>query len=243
GGGGTFGIVTKYLFRRLPKAPSMVIVHATAWDWDALGEAGFTRLLRNWGEWHEENSAPESPYTGLFGLLKLNKRVGSGSQIGLLTQITADRPDADRLLDRYLRALNAGLPTAARMVPQRHRMGEHPALPEFALPKPMPYFLATWKLSGGPDPTLQFKNKSAYHRRRYTDRQVAALYHHLTRTDYTNPNMLAQIDSYGGEINAVEPHETAVPQRDSVMKTQFQVYWPPNTPGEQHLRFIRELYF
>ncbi|HEY6737864.1 MAG TPA: FAD-binding protein [Actinopolymorphaceae bacterium] len=241
GGGGTFGIVTKYIFRDLPKPPSTVILQASAWNWDALGEQGFTRLLRNWGDWLEENSAPDSPYAGLFGILKLNKRTSSSSQIGLLTQMDATRSDTDELYDRYLAALNAGLPVEAEMVTQTQQMGEHPPMPRFASPTAMPWFLATWELSGG-NPNLDFKNKSAYHRNRYTDDQVAALYHNLTRTDYTNPSMLAQIDSYGCRINTVAPNATAVPQRDSIMKTQFQVYWAPGTPGDEHLQFIRETY-
>jgi hypothetical protein len=54
--------------------------------------------------------------------------------------------------------------------------------------------------------------------------------------------MLVQVDSYGGQINAVAPDATARPQRDSVLKSQFQVYWAPDQTDDTHLRFIREFY-
>ncbi|MBM7787143.1 FAD-binding oxidoreductase [Tenggerimyces flavus] len=251
GGGGSLGVVTRFWFRDpkvpkgsppekvLPKAPPNVIVHATSWLWDDLGEAGFTRLLKNWGTWHEANSGASSPYKGLFGLLKLFKRNDANSRIALTTQMDATRSDAAQLLDDYLTAVNAGLP--AQMVPQAGPMGEHRALPQFAIPTPMPWFLATDWLSGA-NPNLRFKNKSSYHRRGYSDSQIAGLYRQLTRTDYVNGDMLVQVDSYGGQINAVAADATARPQRDSILKSQFQVYWAPDQADATHLQFIREFY-
>ncbi|MFX5884916.1 hypothetical protein ABTE50_18950, partial [Acinetobacter baumannii] len=49
---------------------------------------------------------------------------------------------------------------------------------------------------------------------------------------------LLQVDSYGGAINAVAPDATAVPQRSSIMKLQYQTYWnndsPPGGPLSEH---------
>jgi hypothetical protein len=36
--------------------------------------------------------------------------------------------------------------------------------------------------------------------------------------------------------------DTAVIQRSSVLKLQHQIYWPVDQDGEDHLRWIRELY-
>lgn len=47
----------------------------------------------------------------------------------------------------------------------------------------------------------------------------------LSDPSYANPQALLQIDSYGCRINAVSPEATAVPQRSSVMKLQYQTYW------------------
>ncbi|MFF4529595.1 FAD-binding oxidoreductase [Streptomyces sp. NPDC001407] len=248
GGGGNFGVITRYWLRSpgaggsdpstlLPRPPSEVFVHATALKWDDLDKASFARLLRNWGTWHERNSAPDSPYNALFGLLKLTHR--SAGQVGLVTQVDATVPGARRMLDDYLTAIHDGVGITRRAMTQR--MGEHAAMPEFSAPRRLPWFLATDSLSGA-NPTLRGKYKSAYMRKGFTDAQIEALHRHLSRTDYTNPDALVQVDSYGGRINAVAPADTAVAQRDSVLKLQYQTYWTDPAEDARHLTWIRELY-
>lgn len=248
GGGGNFGVITRYWLRSpeatgsdpstlLPRPPSEVFVHATALKWDDLDEAAFTRLLRNWGTWHERNSAPDSPCNAVFGLLKLTHR--SAGQVGLVTQVDATVPGARRMLDDYLTAIHDGVGSARRAMTRR--MGEHAPMPEFSAPRRLPWFLATDSLSGA-NPTLRGKYKSAYMRKGFTDAQIKALHRHLSRTDYTNPDALVQVDSYGGRINAVAPADTAVAQRDSVLKLQYQTYWTDPAEDARHLAWIRELY-
>lgn len=75
--GGNFGIVTRYFFRSpdasgndptelLPKAPQEVTTFKVEWDWKQLDEASFVALVRNYGQWCEENSEPDSPFARLF---------------------------------------------------------------------------------------------------------------------------------------------------------------------------------
>ncbi len=67
GGGGNFGIVTRYWFKSqgvsgtdptklLPRAPASVLRFKTQWNWEDLDERAFLRLVRNHGEWCERNS-------------------------------------------------------------------------------------------------------------------------------------------------------------------------------------------
>lgn len=247
-GGGNFGLITRYWLRTpgatgsdpaklLPKPPSEVFVHAMSLKWSEVTETGFTRLLQNWGAWHEKNSAPDSPYNSLFGLLKLN-HISNGA-IGLLTQMDANVPNAQGLLNDYLSAVTAGVGAQRRAMTVR--MGEHAALPQFASPRKLPWYIATDSLSGG-NPTLYGKYKSAYARKGFSPAQIKAMYKHLSRTDYENGDALVQIDSYGGRINAVEPGDTAVPQRDSILKLQYQTYWTDPSTEDRHLTWIREFY-
>src|SRR3989449_4353683 len=73
GGGGNFGVVTRYWFRSpgargpdpaslLPKAPNSVVAFRAAWRWEDIDEAAFARLVRNFGNWCERNRDADSPY-------------------------------------------------------------------------------------------------------------------------------------------------------------------------------------
>ena len=65
---------------------------------------------------------------------------------------------------------------------------------------------------------------------------------------------LLQVDGYGGTINRVSATETAIPQRRSIMKLQYQTYWfnatrpgqPPSrearAQADAHLRWIDRFY-
>jgi hypothetical protein len=255
GGGGNFGVITRYFLksptatgtdpaRFLPKPPAEIFISAVALNWADLTEPIFTRLVDNFGKWHERNSAPDSPYNGIFGLLKLNKKTWDKNrnvtgQVVLLTQADATVPNARQLLDTYLAAVFDGI-----TVPQRAmatRSGEHAALPQFAEPQRLPWLNGTFSLSGG---SWGFRGdyKSAYLRRGHTAEQIAATYKWLATEDYNNGDALVQIDSYGGRVNAVGVGDTAVPQRDSVLKLQYQVYWTDPATEAQHLNWIRGFY-
>ncbi|MCF7352517.1 FAD-binding protein, partial [Escherichia coli] len=72
------------------------------------------------------------------------------------------------------------------------------------------------------------KYKSAYMKRGFTAREAQRIYAHLTRTmpGVDLSQSLLQVDSYGGAINKAERiGDTAVPQRASIMKLQYQTYW------------------
>ncbi|ONI71063.1 FAD-linked oxidase [Actinosynnema sp. ALI-1.44] len=256
GGGGNFGVITRFLLKSrtatgtdpstfLPRPPSEIYLSSVALNWADITQADFTRVVDNFGKWHERNSAPDSPYAGLFGLLKLNKRTfdpatkAVGGQVALLTQSDATAPNARKLLDDYLNAVFAGV--QAQRTASVAQTGHHPALAQFDEPQRLPWLNGTYALSGG---GWEFRGdyKSAYLRKGHTAEQIAATYQALATTEYNNPNALVQIDSYGCKINAVGSADTAVPQRDSVMKLQYQVYWKDPAEDAKHLQWFRNFY-
>ncbi|MBB4893956.1 FAD/FMN-containing dehydrogenase [Streptomyces olivoverticillatus] len=236
-GGGNFGVITKYWMRTpgalgtdpgklLPQPPSEVIVSTVTWSWDKMTEAAFSTVLRNYGQWCQDNSAADSPYAGLFSQLKpTHKSAGSFS---MTTQIDAAAPDASRLLDDFLAAVNKGSGVDYRVDDRRTISWLHA--------------VAYWPGFTAPDTTTRFKAKSAYMRKGFPDAQLKAFYKHLTRDDFDGPASIVMITSYGGKINTVAPGDTAVPQRDSVIKLHYISFWQNASDDDRHLSWIREFY-
>ncbi|MFG2114723.1 FAD-binding oxidoreductase [Streptomyces sp. NPDC048718] len=235
GGGGNFGIVTKYLLRTpgaigtdpstlLPRPPSELLTSTVTWSWDGLTQAGFKRLVQNYGDWFVAHGGPDASCLDLFSQLKVSHK--SAGAITMVTQIDATRPGAQADLDAFIAAVGAGVAVTPQGITQR-----------------LPFLHATkWPGFAGGDPTLRFEDKSAYMRASFPDDQLTAAYHHLTRTDYTNPAALLLIAGYGGRINAVAPSATAVAQRDSVLKLQYLAFWQDPAEDARHLGWVREFY-
>src|SRR5256886_3867012 len=67
GGGGNFGVVTRYWFRSpdasgndpaklLPGAPKSITTFRAEWDWSEIDERSFFGLLTNHGRWSDQNT-------------------------------------------------------------------------------------------------------------------------------------------------------------------------------------------
>ncbi|MFJ6295817.1 FAD-binding oxidoreductase [Streptomyces griseoviridis] len=242
GGGGNFGVVTRYWLRSrdvpagagrddparlLPPAPGELLETLVTWAWDAtMDERTFTALLRGFGTWHERGSAPGSPATALYANFLAGHR--SSGVLQMVAQIDAGLPDAEALLDGLVSAVTAeaGVPplvTLRRTMPWLHAM--------------------TWPGTGeaGNVVSRRYKDKAGYLRRRFTDIQLATAYRHLTDdTDGTESGLL--LVGYGGQVNAVAPHATAVAQRDSVMKAIYYTVWTDPSDDAARLAWIRDFY-
>jgi hypothetical protein len=219
GGGGNFGIVTAYYFTGLPNPPEQVKVAITVWRWDDLTPASLATMLRNFGNFMQANSSPSSPYAGLFALIHAYHR--SAGKISMTTQVAGPAFD---LLDTFLTQLNAGMP-----------------IPPTTTVVTYPWLQATQRLNGS-GPNQRGKYKSSYMKAPFPEHQIAAIWSALTDNDYNNPQALLQIDSYGCQVNAVGPHATAVPQRSSIMKLQYQTYWAYKKDDNVNLRWINNFY-
>jgi len=236
GGGGNFGIVTRYLLRSpdvsgtdpltaLPKAPASITTFRIAWDWKDFDQPALSLLVRNFGEWCLQNSHSGSPFTQLFNILFLNRRVlGKVEMKGLST--AGDQ--AERLIDEHLAAVTRGL-----SIPYTRQIERTPWL-SFAL-NPFPELFQP-----GYD-QVRAKIKDAFLRRPFTGEQLDTVWHYLTAADYNAMGGLG-LATYGGKVNAVSPDATASAQRDAILDTACNVGW--GDPGQEagSMAWVRAFY-
>ncbi|WP_431907420.1 FAD-binding oxidoreductase [Amycolatopsis thermoflava] len=240
GGGGNFGVVTRYWMRSpgatgddparlLPKPPAVTLGATIGWRWQDTTEESFHRLLRNYGEWHERHSAPDSPYASLFSPMLITRR-NTGADPGafiMVATMDGSLPDADRLLRDYLQEITAGVRGTITVEP----------------PHRLPWLAAVQAGSlSQEDESGMFKAKAAYLRKRFTDAQIGTAYRYLTSTDHRNERAVLLLVPYGGRVNTVAPDATALAQRDSIMKAIYTVTWTDPDGEQANLDWIRRWY-
>ncbi|WP_116248502.1 BBE domain-containing protein [Nocardiopsis sp. FIRDI 009] len=242
GGGGNFGLVTRFWFRDLPEPPRNVRLAALAWKWSKFDKAEFGKLVTAYGEYFRDHQDPDEASGKLFAMLKLN-HVSNG-EIGLVAQVDDDDPRGKEALADFLATVDGAIkPTSGQMSAP---MGEHPPVRDMHTPRVLPWLTATQALNSSGENRCG-KYKSAYMRKPFTPAQIDEMWAYLGNVhykDYVNREALIQIDSYGSAINH-PPRDTAVPQRDSIMKMQFQVYWKRTETAsaiDRHIRWIRDIY-
>ncbi|QGZ50980.1 FAD-binding protein [Streptomyces sp. QHH-9511] len=237
GGGGSFGVVTRYWFRSptatgtdpsrlLPAPPTDVLVTWLQWPWAQLTEARFARLVRNYGVWNEQNSSPTSPYKGLTARLEPGPK--AGGSVLLSIQMDTAVPNARQLLLDFVAAVNDGVGITPVEYQELHQL---------------PWFQATgWPGFWMSNPTDRYKYKSSYHRKGLTDDQIGGLYRVLTDSDYNHPAFVVSIAAHGGQVNAVAPAATAQVHRDSVLKLLWGTAWGNPSDDAKHFAYIRRAF-
>ncbi|MER6944251.1 FAD-binding protein [Nonomuraea sp. NPDC000554] len=242
GGGGNFGIVTRFWFRTpgatgrdpgklLVNPPKDVLLSSVGIPWSALDKAKFSTLVTNWGTWYEQHASPTSPAKALSGVASLAHK--SNQYVFLLTQVDATVPGAQQILADYLAALTAGVGVDAVVAAQ----------PAQKLPWLHAVRLIAASIPSFINPTLRGSSKSAYLRRGYTSAQAGAMYDALTRTDFSNPAGAVTLAGFsGGAINAVSPTQTALAHRGASFWTLFETQWQDPAADAANIGWLRDLY-
>jgi FAD/FMN-containing dehydrogenase len=248
-GGGNFGVITTYIFDKLPQAPQEVVQTRINFPWDGMTPARFASILNTYGEYFETRG--QNPDTwGLFAVLVVSHQ--SGGRIGMEVQFC--NPDGTcrdlTVLNDFLDRFQTCKPVTDKSSQQSHfgsaprpDTGQQVCSGAHTLTR-HDWLSATAQNAGGPGGG-RGKYKSTYMKRRFTPYEIQCIYKHMTRT-IPGANLQAcmvAIDSYGGAINRKGLAEaTTVNQRSSVLKLQYQSYWRDEQDEASHLTWIADFY-
>lgn len=260
-GGGNFGIIIRYYFDDLPEASQTAYWTTLSWNWSDFDKVSFRRFLQGYHAWFADNDADATSSVlskangGLFTLLKLN-HIDANPKIVLAIQYTGrdgkvGDPERDAPFNSFLAAINRVAPGHGTLYdgfilpnisPRPHSMAGS------TISKASPGLLMDWfyitQMINGSGNNQRGKYKSAYQVDNFTDAECDAFYANLSvpSTDGTFSQSLVQIDSYGGKINRLGQGDTAVPQRESILKLQYQTYWTDPAQDDVQLAWINKIY-
>ncbi|WP_037908403.1 FAD-dependent oxidoreductase [Actinacidiphila yeochonensis] len=239
GGGGSFGVITRYWFRsadatgsnpsaQLPAPPKSILLSSVGAPWATVSQDQFTQLVTNFTNWYLANSAAGSDLLGLSGVLLAKARSGGG--LGLLTQIDASIPDAADVLAEYGQAVTAGTGITTPFLGRPVNWLASTKL--VALNNPVLLY----------DPTMRSAIKTAWTKQNFTDAQLATIYQQLLRTDFDNANATLQLAGAGGRMNQVDRTATASVHRDAVLFAEFETFWVSPADDAANLAWLRDIY-
>lgn len=248
GGGAGFGLITRFYFQQLPPAPATLSSCGVNFPWKTMTEARFVEILQTYGDYMADRGKEEDTH-GLFTFLGLTHRTEKGG-FWLSASVHEERTAiAEEFLDRF-RKLGAVQAETTRLTGH----GLHGSQPcADGTPchgsyrfNQRPWIEAMIGDGGGPyfNSDTRAKYKSCYMKQNFTTEEAKRLHHHLTRQiDGINMNFVVTVDSYGGRANDTALiNETALPQRSSCMKLQFQMYWRDPAEDAPRLKFYDEMY-
>ncbi len=235
GGGGNFGIITKFWFKDLPEAPGPVKTIGLSWDWEKLSYDAFRDLVRAFSLFQEEHRAPGTPFSNLYTSMGLRHR--SGGRLGVSAQYIGDQPE---ILEVFIDHMQSKV----RVQPSCYAADGSEKTSNFAsCIQTTPWFDLTLRQAGGGDRTTRMKYKSTYMKRAFPDRQIKVLYRFLSEDPPPEANWFTLLlDAYGGEVNRIAADATAIPQRDSAFKLQYILGWKSEEQDKVSIEWLQRFY-
>jgi FAD/FMN-containing dehydrogenase len=252
-GGGNFGVITSYIFAKLPPAPVEVMQAHMQFLWADTPVDRFVQILKTFGEyWETRGKDPDT--WGMFSVISVSHQSNTG--FGMSVQFC--NPDGtckdltvlNEYLDRFMHCggVTTGVsPTTLHGATVAQGTGPDPAHQECVgthTVRRRNWLSATADNAGGPG-SSRGKYKSVYMKRGFTEAEARCIYKHMGRTipGVELRGMIMEIDSYGGAINRKEMAEaTSAAQRSSVIKMQPMMFWNKPEDDASHSQCLHELY-
>ncbi|WP_278261953.1 FAD-binding protein [Nocardia sp. AG03] len=233
GGGGNFGVVTRFLLRSpdsdgsdpahaLPVPPRRMLNARLTLP--IATEDSFVRFLSNYLGFFARHRAPGDDFAGLYAPLMFHTTGTAAAEMLIL--LDADAPDARARFDEFVAAVCEGVQPGAIVLPVTEL--------SYSDTVRQVYY------AKGVNST-RVKVKAAYLRNPYTPDQLRIFYRYLTDPAFLGESQLEFLP-FGGAINAVSADATAMPARDSFMKMLIHASWRLPHDDERYLRWAREMY-
>jgi Berberine and berberine like/FAD binding domain len=247
-GGGNFGIITSFLFDKLPQAPHEVVHAGLSFDWATMTEDRFAAILRTYGNYWETRGKDPDTY-GLFAILDISH--ASTKRFGLSLQFC--NPDGTcndlSVVNEFLNLFSSCNPSSGAPASGGERAIAHASVTGEACAGQHPMSRRLWLDAtigdGGSEGSGRAKYKSAYMKSNFTTEEAKCMYQHMTR-DVPGVDLrgfFLAIDSYGGATNRSQlAEETSIWQRSSIMKLQFQSYWQNADDDAGRLKWLKNFY-
>lgn len=242
-GGAGFGIITGFRFKQLPAAPREVIEASMYFPWQTMAEDQFIALLMAYGDYWIARGCDKDTW-GLFALLEVGPQRPAG-RLGMHVQFCQPdgRVDDLSVLHEFLARFKPFHPFVMASPWMRKRQSTaKPAASELYESIRMSWLESAISGRGGGG-GMRAKYKSAYMKRNFVPAEARTIYRFYSGDSMAAASSVISIDSYGGAVNRPElVATTAIAQRSSVMKLQWQCYWLDAEDDAQHLRELDAFY-
>jgi hypothetical protein len=246
-GGGSFGVITGFLFNTLPRPPKEVATGGVSFDWAGMSEARFVDIVMKFGEYWQTRGKDQDTW-GLYSGLELSH--SSGGHFGLGIQFC--NPDGTcgdlTVMNEYLERFRDCHPIEEHVaVPGAHIAPQTSAkqrpCPGLRSVNIVPWLEAT--VRGGNGRRSRAKYKSAYMKENFTADEAKCIYKHLKTPvpGVKEGHPILAVGSYGGAVNQSGRGEgTSIAQRSSTLKLQYQTYWNDPKDDAGQLQWMSDFY-
>ncbi|WP_273727690.1 FAD-binding protein [Brucella gallinifaecis] len=233
-------------------------------DWTA--KPNFLAFLKRYAQFYKESNAKRGTY-GLFSMLKLttyqSKKIALTVQYCDSNGTVANKDPLNDFLNK-LKGTESAHPVEIVALDSHMGFTEIPMVTasgadaavnlEGGLAE-MDWLNATQTMNGS-GPNRRGKYKSSYMKDEFIQEEADAFFKFLVRDERAQKPSFGDtriaIDSYGGAINnkcdtnnGFDPahNNTSIPQRKSILKLQYQTYWTSDTEDNDHVGWMRDLYY